>query len=362
MTRTLFFCTAIMACLATVAAAMIRYELAFPGVSALFMGANDVPDGRKFNLVASFHGLFSYLTVMLLGTTMAAAARDKGAFFAGPMVAIGLVFVTLPALVFAAAFLPAFPDASGTALSVTLYQSPAPVSLLDQLLGYAPATSWLTIQMHQLFLLPAAGLLFLGAFAMLSTQPRFKWVGFVCLIAMAGTFGFVAPGFLDLRYPFASAMIIFAALPLLICCVVCLFFARPPWLVVMTIGNAATIAALSSFAFRTDLGGLADTMFQAAVLYVFPLGLTWFALPAVMLFTHPTRLPTWSIWAMPVVIAANLSLWILPMMQLGRMGMPRQYSDYPSAFAALNLTMSLAVGVFIALYLAILITIRRARA
>ena len=102
------------------------------------------------------------------------------------------------------------------------------------------------------------------------------------------------------------------------------------------------------------------TLAQIVPLYVFPLGIAWFALPALFLFDRRSHLPDWAAPAMALSVTATLALWLTPLLFLGRRGQPSRYLDYPEVYATSNFGVTFAVGLFVVTYLAVVITARRA--
>lgn len=364
MTRTLFFLTALVAMLATLTALLIRAELAYPGVSPLFSTADGAPDGRHFNVVSTAHAIFAYLAVILLGTTMCAAARIKGAPLAILFVVLGVLASMAVSALLVLAELPAPVDIN-TGVGWVLYP-PLSTTLPDNLLDYG--MRWLDVDplmysdFTRVLILPAMAMLYLGAYAMLSTLPRFRWVGVLGALVVALTVTAMGPEIMQIDIPLGFMLFIAVLLPFIACASVRLIDDAPAWLLMLTVGALIIIAAqIGALSYPYGLY-VNDTSAAVAATYTFPLGLTWFALPALMLFTHDTRLPAFAICACIGAISLGLALWLVPLFQMGVAGLPQRYVDYPETFAANNLAATAGVVIFALLYLAVVIVIRRNRA
>lgn len=364
MTRTLFFLTALVAMLATLTALLIRAEMAYPSVSTLFLAADGVPDGQRFNVVGTAHAIFAYLAVALLGTTMCSAARIKGAPLASLFVGVGVMSSIAVAAVLVLAELPAPADIK-TGVGWVLYP-PLSTTLPDTLLDYV--MRWLKIDpilyfgFTRILMLPAMAMLSLGAYAMLSTLPGYRWVGVMGALVVGVITAVAGHSIMQLEIPLGFTLFVLILLPFIACASVHLIDEAPAWLLMLTIGALIITAAQNAAVIHPGITFVRDTSAAVALTYTFPLGFAWFALPALMLFTHETRLPAMGIGACIAAIPLGLALWLVPLFQMGISGLPQRYVDFPSAFAAGNLAATAGVVIFALIYLAVVIVIRRNRA
>ena len=152
------------------------------------------------------------------------------------------------------------------------------------------------------------------------------------------------------------------ALLFLACSAIRILDGGPSWLLVLGIGTLVTTLAYITVLVHPNSATAAGTIAEVATLYVFPLGLIWFALPALMLFRDGSRLTDWHIWAITGALTLGLILWLAPLFYAGQMGQPFRYVDYPDAFSIANLVSSMAVIAFTALMLGIIVILRRTRA
>ena len=102
-------------------------------------------------------------------------------------------------------------------------------------------------------------------------------------------------------------------------------------------------------------------MFDAAALYTFPLGIAFFALPALILFDRDTDLSTLGLTATISAITIPLILWVAQMASMGLNGLELSTTvDAQPEFAAENLMTTANVIIFILFYFATITAIRRA--
>jgi len=319
MTRTLFALTCILTLLFAASALLIRYELWAPGVSALFTGADGTPDDRRFTEVVLTHRLAAYLAVILLGATMASIAQTRGAPLAG------LIKCTA----------------------------------LDQMLRAAGIEPFILLFLRSILWIPACLVLYLGAFTTIATLPRMSWAAYVGLIAAIGTALATAMLFTPSNVPAPRDVYLFVAVPFAICAVIGLTRARPTWLIALTLGSIASVAVVALP--NVNVAETGDTMADAAMAYLIPLGLAWFALPALILLRSEKQWPWWAVLAAVVAISVAMSRWIYLMLVMGTQGLPQAHVDYPPSFEGLNAAATVGILIFAALYLAInLMAARRA--
>lgn len=372
MTRTLFFLTALAAMLMTVTGVLIRIELAYPGVSPLFMAPDGFPDTPRFDAVFTAHALFSYLCVIMLGTTMCSAARDKAAPLGGFLVGLGCALGVGVTVLMALAYLPPLPtagstDALGTGVGWVLYpplSTNAGTSLLDSLIALlagdaAPDPMLIASYLPQVPILPAMGMLYVGAYAMLSTQPGLRWVGMAGFALTLIVTLLVIPVLMDTGLPFGSIAYISLTLPFVACAAVRLSDDGPAWLMMLTFGAIITLIVQVVIITLPQSPATSGMVVTAAMAYIFPLGLGWFALPAVIMFAVPQRYSDAATLSAALFIAVALCLWLGQMVLLGLAGQPARYLDYPDAYAVRNLAASVAVGLFIVGYLGVITVLRR---
>jgi hypothetical protein len=361
MTRTLFFFTCLTVILVAATAVLLRVDLAYAGVSPLFSASEGKPDGHFFNNVARAHRMFCYLAVMLLGTTMISAARTKGAPLAGLFVAIGVILSLATAVLLILAQVPMTQPVE-FGVGWTLYPPlsiAGPQTALNHLLSFLDVDPVFNRDITRIFILPATGLLYLGAYTMLSTEPGFHLLSVFGAILILLVITLSAPFILGTYLPFATIGFVTVALSLIACGAIRLVDGGPAWLLVMTLGMLVTTIAQIAALFITENLYLEGTNTATALLYIFPLGLAWFALPAVLMFAS-NRLPTWAPWVATGATIAGLSLWLAPMTRLGFAGQPAQYVDYADAFGADNLFLSTGAILFIVIYLFVIVLVRRA--
>ncbi len=376
MTRTLFLLTCLAAMVMAMTAVLIRIELAEPGVSALFSGLDGAPDSAKFDRAVTAHTLFAYLAATLLGTTLCAAARKHGAPLAFLPMWLGVILSATLFIVITAAHIPASlmaPEAApsvaagadagtGTGTGWVLYPplSTAPASLLDLGLTALDVEPLMITMLVHYLLLPAGAMLLLGLYAMTATLHGYRgMMAFGLFATLCVTAVILAtPDFGTGQLPMASFNI--AALPLLAVLSIHLIDQPTPWVMLMALGLLATLAGQIAIISLNAPFSFQNSMAQIVPLYIFPLGIGWFALPAVILYDRRSRLPDWAAPAVALALTSTLLLWLSPLMFLGRRGQPARYPDYPEAFAASNFGASLAVGLFILTYLGVVILARRA--
>ncbi|WP_375281671.1 hypothetical protein [Pseudooctadecabacter sp.] len=364
MPRILFFFTALAAMVATLTAVLVRAELAQPGLSPLLTTPMGDANGTAFVKTSALHGLTAYLTITLLGTTMAAKARARGALFATPTLIIGLVFsLSMVAMlvmsllgpdtgeVAAAGWTLYLPDSlRDPAQSVAASFGP---SLVDRLLGGEQAA------FASLMLLPAAGVLLMACYVMLGGEPGLRWIGATGAPLIIGCSVLIYQMPRETPLIFMLSVYVLAVLPFLAAASVRITDEPPAWLIVMTLGMMAALGGILVAVTALPSFGFERTMTDVAILYIFPLGLGFFALPALILYPGPTRLPMTVIWLTAPVIAGAMALWIVPLIFLGLSGQPVFYADYPEAFARENVLASLWVGLFVVLYLGMITVLRR---
>jgi len=365
MTRTLFFLTALAAILAATTAILIRIEHTNLSVSFLFQLADGSADNNRFFKTSVFQTLISQLSVILLGTTMASAARTKGSPGARFVTGIGCAFAAYTFIVIVLAFTPV-PAANEVDSGWVIYQplstsTSSPIS--QSVLGLLPDHLRLDPFAHhqtKLFFLSAAAMLFLGAYAMLATLPSFRSLQTLGIILTAIVTLPVAQ-LIPMEPPaiyggFYLALVV----PLLICASIRLIDAAPSWLLILTIGVIITSAAqiiLLILAVNNSTG----TVFDAAALYTFPLGIAFFALPALILFDRDTDLSTLGVTATLAAITIPLTLWVTQMASMDLNGLELATTvDSQPEFAAENLMTTTNIVIFILLYFATITAIRRA--
>lgn len=360
MTRLLFLWTAIAGSLFALTALLIRAELATPGISPLFSTADGAPDGAKFYATSIAHSMLAHLTVILLGTTMISAARDKGAPNVGIFVPLGAALATVLSLLLAISAIPTSAFDGGTGAGWVLYPPlSTSASLLDRMLMSVGIDPILLVYMPRILILLATTMLYIGAFAMVATLPRLRWVGLLgaglSLLAVA----LQAPTILTTSLRDLSAGLAITTLPFAVLTAGALFFARPPWLILLSGGAFLSVAGTFLPRLTPDNVFLSDTVAAAALLYLVPTGLAWAALPALVMFWRGTSHGPWRAAVTTVLLWIGLAVWIVPLLMLGRVGMPILYPDYPNAFAELNLWTSRAVLTFAVFYAALLMRLWR---
>lgn len=374
MTRTLFFLTALAAMLMAVTAVLIRIELAYPEVSALFTDADGFPDGSRFAKTATVHTMIGYLCVILLGTTMCAAARNRAAPLGRLFVSVGSVLAFGVAALMVLAELPPLGGSEATTQNVgsgvgwVLYpplSTSVPTSLLENIgamvgdIGLVDPL-FFAVRLPQLLILPALGMLYLGAYAMLSTLPSLRWSGiFGCVLVVVVTI-LVIPQLMETDLPFGTVGLVALTLPLVAIASVRLIDDGLGWVLLLTLGALLTLAVQIIVLLLPQSAATNGTMLTPAMAYIFPLGLAWFALPALIIYRSKSDLSEWVVIAITACITVTLALWLAPMMQLGFLGQPQRYVDYPVAYAPLNLVVSVAVGLFALVYLVVITALRRA--
>jgi len=379
MTRTLFFFTALAAMLFAVTAIVIRVELAHPDISSLFAVIHEdgtiEGDRFKFKLVLKLHALFGYLAAMLLGTTMLSAARQKKALGVTPMLILGAL--ACGALV-------------GSLLIMSINVSPALEARPGWVLypplsaqgtgAFPPGTNFLPADVFSfvtVFTSPlapfsqnamngliavSAALLFSGAYAMLSTIKGFRAMALLGqLIALGTSLLFV--GTMDGGQLHLMVMLFaLPVLPLIGCAAIRLIDPNPPaWLIVLTLGALILLVA-EYVVFLNGIYVFATRGAASSVVpYVFPLGLAWFALPALLLFTHDTRLPGWMVWAIPPILCVPFLMWVIPFFGVRSEGISEGSLAYPAEFGGDQIIMTSGTIIFIASYLAVITIVRRHR-
>lgn len=357
MTRTLFFFTALFGMLFAMTAILIRVELAYPGISPLYFTPTD---GANFEATTVFHGIFGYLFAILLGTTMSAAARRKGAILAGIWMWIGIL-ITIVTVVAVIAGEFALTIDQGGGVGWVLYPPLATTQnpfdgLLAELWPEAPVQD-----ATRLLFVPAASLLVIGASMMVATIPKLGWLSALATVLVILVAVLAMPqvvyGAPMLYVPFYAI----AILPLLAAAAVRLSDDAPPsWLMLLTLGLIATLVGLIANS-TIPLFSIGDTSAEIAVLYIFPLGWCAFALPALILYTRDTALAPWGLGAVFGALTLTMGQWIYAWVQLGLAGQPIRYVDFPDTFAATNLTVTTSVLAFAVTMLGCVIAARRAR-
>lgn len=367
MPRILFFFTALAAMLAALTAVLMRAELAQPGLSALYSTPSGEPDRASFVKTSTLHALTAYLAITLLGATMAAKARTRGAMFATPTMIIGLVFsLSMIAMLMLPQLGPDTADLMTSGLTVEVPESlggpsqlsatPFGLPLVDGLLGDEP------LAFSRLLLLMAAGILLMACYVMLGSEPGVRWIGAAGAPLIVGCSVLIAQMPRETPLIFMLSLYIPAVLPFLAVACVRMTDEPPAWLIVMTSGLLIAMGGTLFAASALPSFGFATTTMDVAILNMFPLGLAFFALPALILYSGPTRLPMAAVWLVAPVVAGAMALWIKPFISLGFNGQPILYQDYSQAFARDNLAASIGVGGFMVLYLGVVTTLRRSRA
>jgi len=370
MTRTLFTFTCFVAVLSALAALLIRLELARTGVSSLFQTQSGDVDLNAFRTVSAAHVLFGYLAVALMGTTMIAAARERGGLWAGLFMWIGILTGVAMTVILALILMP-LPDAfpAWAQYGRTLWDEIAPV------VGATPApesAGRVAGMRHEIVfstqaavaMIPAAALVLIGAYSMLSTETGLRWAMILGVIVTIATSVLAVQILTASDLPNAQVIYILPCLPFLAIASLRLTDEVLVWLVVMTLGMIALIAAqIAAAIWNVTL--VPDSMARAASQYVLPLGLIWFALPAFILFRsggrYDTVLGRAMIWLMAPLVTIGVALWAVPIFRTGLAGQPARFADYPEDFASLNLAATVGLGVFILLYLTLLIWVQRTR-
>ncbi len=363
MTRTLFFLTALTATLGAMTAILMRIELAYPGVSPLFQTTDGAPDGNMFSAVTTFHVTVSYLCVTLLGTTMASAARPKGAPLSALFIGLGCLFSFVILSILALTLIPA-PSGDQSGVGWVLYPplSTQPQSMFDTLLDMLPFEFWLdpiVTDITKVFMLPSCAMVLLGAYAMVATVPSFRWLSVIGVILLVPITILVGAIIFDNSTPFVAPTYLIAVFPLLAFASIRLIDAAPSWLMILTAGLIITSVGQIIFLIIATQGFIDGTIAEPAATYVFPLGMAFFALPALILYDRNTDLPAWATAATVGAIAIPMTLWVSFLVKLGLDGMPARYVDYPNAFAADNLAVSANVIFFAAIYLTVITAIHR---
>ena len=159
----------------------------------------------------------------------------------------------------------------------------------------------------------------------------------------------------------AVSIWLIASFLLLACGAIRLVDGGPTWLLFLTLGALVSTLAHIALIIHPDTALADGTMASIMTLYVFPLGLAWFALPAMMMFRDGSHMSETQLWAMTGALTLGLILWIGPLLHAGHMGQPFRYVDYPVAFATPNMAASIAVVAFGALMLAVVVFVRRTR-
>jgi len=364
MTRPLFFLTALAGMLMAMTAVLIRMELAYPDVSPLFMTETGHADSQRFIATSTLHRIFGYLAVILLGTTMCAEAHLKGVRPAILPMVIGAGLSGLLVVALVLANLPHTPEDS-TGVGWVLYPplSADPVSYSPY---FTTVLDWVGLDPLHLpnlasyLLLPAAVMLLLGCYAMTATLPKCGWILFAGLALSVATVAVIltAPQTRGGYFPLGAFHVL--TFPLLIPLTIHLIDRATPWVMLLTLGLVATSIAQVTVFSIVPSAGRGGTTADIVPLYVFPLGISWFALPALFLFA---RTPRWPDWCAPVAafaLTGSLAVWLFPLLRLGQEGQPTLYLDYPDTFAGLNLKTSAAVLIFVAVFLTTLTLARRA--
>ncbi|MBU2993625.1 hypothetical protein Q4555_12695 [Octadecabacter sp. 1_MG-2023] len=364
MTRILFSLSCLAALGVALTAFVIRWELASPGAS-LFLTHDAQPDGYQYLAFVQVHRLTCFLAVMLVGTALSSASRDKGALLSALFMWLGLVLsVSLTVLVILLTLPPIgleTAESPGAGVGWILYPPLyTPTSLLLQMFpGLDP---FLLGHVGQMIALPANAMLYLGVYAMASTLPKFRFMSVVGLVTVIAALLLTTRSMHMITVPYAWLWIAALVVPFLVCAALSLMAERRPWLIIMTFGVVFITVTPAALAQTTDGLALNGTMAIIAIQYLFPMGLAWFALPALLLFTRDAPLQRWKVWAIPTTIVTSLCIWVIPLFHLGRIGMPAHYVDYPSAFAPLNLEVSIGVAVFAMIYLTVIAALLRRRA
>lgn len=367
MTRTLFLLTALTAMLAATTAVLLRAEMAYPGVSALFESTDGFPDIARFETVVVVHGLVSFLAATLVGAYMASVAQARGArlggfcLWAGVLAALAvlviMVVVLSPALL---AGLAADTQGADWGLFPPV-SADGPRSVFGTLLA-APDADFNSFSnnLNRYLLLPAAFSVFLGAYALVSTEPGFgvlSVVGapLVILLTVMNVSLISAPD------PFSMSMLFFLlSLPLLTCASIRLIDTATAGLIVLTVGMIASITGYWLMVLVSQAAFLSNSLIEPIAAYVFPLGFVWFALPATMIYARTSQIAGWAPWAISVALCLGLALWLTPLFQLIQEGQAPHYIDYPEIYATTNLQATAAVALFAVIYLACIVMIRRA--
>ncbi|MBT8412653.1 MAG: hypothetical protein KJP02_12785 [Octadecabacter sp.] len=359
MSRVLITLTLTALLLMGVTALAIRWELAAPGLS-LFINPDGHAGGHLFETTVLTHTILSNLAVLLCGTTMIAIARDHRVPLTGLLMWTG---IALAAVIILVALLAGLPPLGGTGTPQTMQTpgwslypplSTGPTSLLSQLLPSVDPL-FLGYYLGQIAL-PANAALYLGVYALAATLPKSGWTIFVGLFTVLAAVGFTT-GAIAAPSGFDAAWVVALGAPFLVCAGYHLIFQPAAWLVVLTMGMIITTAVPTLLGTLPDAPALGGTTAITALQYIAPMGLAWFALPALLMFLRPVRLGAAVLTTLAITVA--LFLWLAPLFLLGRIGMPMRYPDYPVAFASLNLATSLGVAAFTLIYPAILIAIRR---
>lgn len=359
MTRTLFIVFCISLVLFTGTAFLIRAELAYAGVSPLFQNAQGQPDAQYFNSVVTLHRIMGYLSVILLGTIMANAARIGGAPLARIVMALGLLTsLAIGGVVMMASIQITSPSDHSVGWKLYPTLSTGPSSLLDHaVLSLGGNNLFFLIQMVKLLPLLAAASLYWGAYLMLSTLPKMRETAYIGFALTVITCLFVAQELLDTGVISMATPFLVLSIPLLVLCAIQMYFTRKPWLGMLAFGALVTSIGQWLLMGLRDVGYLVGTSVEVASQYTFPLGLAWFALPAVILFHTPTRLPRFAELFLAGTIVAAFWKWAGPLVTLGIQGLPTGYFDYPDAFADKQWDVTAYGLIFAATYAVILLTL-----
>lgn len=366
MTRALFSLTCIATALVALTTIVIRWELARSGVT-FFLTSDGQPNGHLFNEAVRAHTLLCHLAVLLLGTTMSAAAAEKGAPLARIFAWLGVILANVLTLTAVLAVLPPFggsnatPD-TGVGVGWTLYPPLAtyPFSLLQQLVPQLDP--FLMGYFTSLSALPANAMLYLGAYAMAATLPQMRWLSYAGLVTVIAALVLTTRTMRTVDVPYEGAWIAALVVPFLAAAIYQLRNQRASWLTVLTFGMLIATLTPAYLVNSVYMPVLRGTTSMAALQYMFPMGLAWFALPALMLYRTPTRLPVCAIRTLLVAVTSGLAIWLLPLFQTGRLGQAARYVDYPPLLEPANMIVSIGVTLFAVLYLATLIILHRAKA
>lgn len=363
MVRVLFWAVMVTAMLVLLTAGLLRWELATPGVSPLFQTADGQPASNRYTTVTSLHGVFATLLMVLTGLWLGKMSVKDGAWLHRVWIWPGLLIaVALVALSGLALFAPAAPaTAPGEGIGWVLYpplNDPATTPAWAIWLHFDPllvgALSPAGMAMGTTFLL-------LGGFARIGTKEGFRiWALLGALIALG--VAFVYGRMLWMEDPQFGLIIFWLPLTVLLAMLsILLIDDTPGWAAVMALGTLAVIICMVGFMSFGATFLYPDSYTNVANTHTGPALFLWVMLTAGLVSQFRPRRSGWLIWTAPIAITLTTLLAFVPQFQLGSMGMPRRYIDYPDSFAQKNLIASGGSALLVILLLALLVLILRRR-
>lgn len=361
MRSVLFWAVMGLAMLVLMTAGLIRWELAAPGVSPLFLDAEGNPRGQTYNTVVTAHGWFGVVLMLLAGVWLGNLAVPDGArlhrlwIWPGTVLAAGLLAV-LAYLLFADGSYSIFGEGwvfqlslSGGAVSNTPLASPTHV-----------------VPMPASLLLPglvALGLAFLllGSFARIGSRPGFRWAAVLAALLTLGVTGIYLTTILPEDPVFGQIVFFMPLLVLTAMLSIILTDALPAWAPLLVIGAIAMLVSSMVLSVFGGYGYYDDTMTEVAIQHLGPGMLVWFVIAAGLVSRYRLTPGGAMPWILGAALVVTHLLAFAPLVQLGDMGMPRRYIDYPEAFARLNLLATGGAALLLVTLLAGLVTILRRR-